>query len=142
MAAGVAFTLFLVNLILSFRLPEQHATEATRRRERRASLSAGAGVARGGTAVLRSDRYACVAALHGDRDSSHQRRTSMTNNPERAWWRELTGYHWFVFIIASAAWFFDCLDQRLFSLARVDALTELDRSERPERRMCRRSART
>ncbi len=49
----------------------------------------------------------------------------MTTNPERSWWRGLNGYHWFVFIIASAAWFFDCLDQRLFSLARVDALTEL-----------------
>jgi uncharacterized membrane protein YhaH (DUF805 family) len=49
----------------------------------------------------------------------------MTNDSPKAWWRELTPYHWFVFIIASAAWFFDCLDQRLFSLARVDALTEL-----------------
>ena len=28
-------------------------------------------------------------------------------------------------IVASAAWFFDCLDQRLFSLARVPALVEL-----------------
>jgi MFS family permease len=49
----------------------------------------------------------------------------MTTIPERSWWRDLTGYHWFVFLIASAAWFFDCLDQRLFSLARVDALTDL-----------------
>lgn len=45
-----------------------------------------------------------------------------------AWYRGLTPYHWFVFIIASAAWFFDCLDQRLFSLARVDALTDLTKS--------------
>jgi MFS family permease len=37
----------------------------------------------------------------------------------------LTGYHWFVFLVASAAWFFDCLDQRLFSLARVPALSTL-----------------
>jgi MFS family permease len=44
------------------------------------------------------------------------------------WARQLTPYHWFVFIICSAAWFFDCLDQRLFSLARVDALTDLTRS--------------
>jgi MFS family permease len=49
----------------------------------------------------------------------------MTNDSPKAWWRDLTPYHWFVFIIASAAWFFDCLDQRLFSLARVDALTDL-----------------
>ncbi len=41
------------------------------------------------------------------------------------WWKELSPYHWFVFIVASAAWFFDCLDQRLFSLARIPALTSL-----------------
>jgi MFS family permease len=41
------------------------------------------------------------------------------------WYRQLTGYHWFVFSIASAAWFFDCLDQRLFSLARIPALETL-----------------
>ncbi len=41
------------------------------------------------------------------------------------WTHELTGYHWFVFLVASAAWFFDCLDQRLFSLARNPALNEL-----------------
>src|SRR4051794_5436789 len=41
------------------------------------------------------------------------------------WTHELTAYHWFVFLVASAAWFFDCLDQRLFSLARPDALANL-----------------
>jgi len=41
------------------------------------------------------------------------------------WWRQLTAYHWFVFLVASAAWFFDCLDQRLFSLARNPALSAL-----------------
>jgi len=41
------------------------------------------------------------------------------------WARQLSPYQWFVFLIASAAWFFDCLDQRLFSLARVDALADL-----------------
>jgi MFS family permease len=41
------------------------------------------------------------------------------------WWKQLTGYHWFVFLVASAAWFFDCLDQRLFSLARIPALSAL-----------------
>jgi MFS family permease len=43
----------------------------------------------------------------------------------RAWYRELNGYHWFVFAVASACWCFDCLDQRLFSLARVPALNAL-----------------
>ncbi|MCX6855079.1 MAG: MFS transporter, partial [Verrucomicrobia bacterium] len=41
------------------------------------------------------------------------------------WYKQLNSYHWFVIIVASAAWFFDCLDQRLFSLARVPALTKL-----------------
>ncbi|HEX8296146.1 MAG TPA: MFS transporter [Chthoniobacteraceae bacterium] len=41
------------------------------------------------------------------------------------WWKLLNSYHWFVFIVASAAWFFDCLDQRLFSLARIPALNVL-----------------
>jgi MFS family permease len=46
--------------------------------------------------------------------------------PERQrWTHELSGYHWFVFLVASAAWFFDCLDQRLFSLARNPALETL-----------------
>jgi MFS family permease len=41
------------------------------------------------------------------------------------WTHELTAYHWFVFFVASGAWLFDCIDQRLFSLARVPALTTL-----------------
>jgi MFS family permease len=46
--------------------------------------------------------------------------------PDNApWWRHLTAYHWFVFLVASGAWFFDCVDQRLFSLARIPALTQL-----------------
>ena len=47
------------------------------------------------------------------------------NSKHRAWWTQLNGYHWFVMIVASLAWFFDCLDQRLFSLARIPALTSL-----------------
>jgi len=47
------------------------------------------------------------------------------NSQNKAWWRQLNGYHWFVMIVASLAWFFDCLDQRLFSLARIPALTSL-----------------
>src|SRR5258708_2005421 len=41
------------------------------------------------------------------------------------WWRQLTGYHWFVFFVASAAWCFDCLDQQLFILARDNAVKAL-----------------
>src|SRR5262245_25280467 len=43
----------------------------------------------------------------------------------RPWYRQLEPYHWFVFVVASAAWFFDCLDQRLFTLARIPALEAL-----------------
>lgn len=48
--------------------------------------------------------------------------TPASNAP---WWKDLTGYHWFVFIVASLAWLFDCLDQQLFLLARNDAMTAL-----------------
>lgn len=36
-----------------------------------------------------------------------------------------TMYHWIVVILASAGWLFDCMDQRLFILARESALTAL-----------------
>ena len=41
------------------------------------------------------------------------------------WWQELNRYHWFVLIVAALGWLFDCLDQQLFTLARVPAMTEL-----------------
>ena len=41
------------------------------------------------------------------------------------WYRELTPYHWFVFVVASLAWLFDCLDQQLFLLARGSAMKAL-----------------
>src|SRR4051812_7449526 len=37
----------------------------------------------------------------------------------------VTAYHWLVVIIASCGWLFDCMDQRLFILARESALKEL-----------------
>ena len=37
----------------------------------------------------------------------------------------VTPYHWLVVIIASAGWLFDCMDQRLFVLAREPALKTL-----------------
>lgn len=48
------------------------------------------------------------------------------------WWRGLSAYHWFVFCVASAAWFFDCLDQRIFSLARIPALNSLMAGAEPK----------
>ncbi len=44
---------------------------------------------------------------------------------ESAWWKGLTRYQWFVFIVASLGWLFDTMDQQLFNLARQPAITEL-----------------
>src|SRR5438876_624270 len=41
----------------------------------------------------------------------------------------ITPYHWLVVIIASCGWLFDCMDQRLFVLARESALRELLRND-------------
>src|SRR5262249_45236026 len=41
------------------------------------------------------------------------------------WWKEVTGYQWFVFMVASLGWLFDTMDQQLFNLARKPAVTEL-----------------
>lgn len=41
------------------------------------------------------------------------------------WYRELSGYHWFVFVVAALGWLFDCLDQQLFILARPAAMKDL-----------------
>jgi MFS family permease len=41
------------------------------------------------------------------------------------WWREVTRYQWFVFVVASLGWLFDTMDQQLFNLARMPAITEL-----------------
>jgi MFS family permease len=45
--------------------------------------------------------------------------------PAVAWWKELTGYQWFVFIVASLGWLFDTMDQQLFNLARISAVRSL-----------------
>ncbi len=41
------------------------------------------------------------------------------------WYRELNGYQWFVFLVASLGWLFDTMDQQLFNLARRPAVVEL-----------------
>jgi len=41
------------------------------------------------------------------------------------WWRLLNREHWFVFTLASLAWFFDCLDSQFFNLARDAAMDDL-----------------
>ncbi len=48
-----------------------------------------------------------------------------SSNSNQGVFSGVTGYHWLVVVIASAGWLFDCMDQRLFILARESALTEL-----------------
>jgi len=48
----------------------------------------------------------------------------MTQQPSRVL-QDVTPYHWLVVIIASCGWLFDCMDQRIFVLARESALREL-----------------
>jgi MFS family permease len=42
-----------------------------------------------------------------------------------SWYRELTGYHWFVLSVASMGWMFDTMAQQLFNLARKPAIRDL-----------------
>jgi MFS family permease len=48
----------------------------------------------------------------------------MSHSPEieLPWWKHLNRNHWFVFIVATLAWVFDCLDQQLFTIARTPAV--------------------
>lgn len=41
------------------------------------------------------------------------------------WYRDLTGYHWFVLSVASMGWAFDTMAQQLFNLARLPAMKAL-----------------
>ena len=51
--------------------------------------------------------------------------TQSAGGQKYAWWRELTGYHWFVLSVASMGWMFDTMAQQLFNLARKPAIKEL-----------------
>ena len=59
-----------------------------------------------------------MAELHFDRKS-------LPPDDGRPWYADMTRYHWFVLMVAALGWLFDCLDQQLFTLARVPALREL-----------------
>jgi len=50
---------------------------------------------------------------------------SVPTDPNRPWYADMTRYHWFVFLVAALGWLFDCLDQQLFTLARIPALKDL-----------------
>lgn len=47
----------------------------------------------------------------------------------RPWYSDMNRYHWFVLLVAALGWLFDCLDQQLFTLARVPAMKELLEAE-------------
>jgi MFS family permease len=43
----------------------------------------------------------------------------------RPWYKELTGYHWFVLLVASLGWMFDTMNQQILTLTRRSAITDL-----------------
>src|SRR5690606_31490357 len=47
------------------------------------------------------------------------------SSPPASWWRSFNREHWFVFVVASLAWLFDCMDQQFFNLAREPAMEAL-----------------
>jgi MFS family permease len=49
----------------------------------------------------------------------------MSTAPDVPWYKLLTRYHWFVFIVAALGWLFDTMDQQLFVLARNEAVADL-----------------
>ena len=51
--------------------------------------------------------------------------TAPASPADGPWYRGLTRYHWFVLVVASLGWLFDCLDQQLFNLARKPAMETL-----------------
>src|SRR3954470_3787854 len=50
---------------------------------------------------------------------------SQTAEANYRWYKELTGYHWFVLSVASMGWAFDTMAQQLFNLARKPAIRDL-----------------
>ena len=48
-----------------------------------------------------------------------------TSKTATGWWGQLLPYQRFVFVVATLAWLFDCLDQQLFNLARSPAMADL-----------------
>src|SRR5215218_2571679 len=61
--------------------------------------------------------------MHGFEEMSSAPADSANSNGP--WYKELTRYHWFVLVVAALGWLFDTMDQQLFTLARMPAMTEL-----------------
>ena len=52
-----------------------------------------------------------------------------TTSSGQSWTKALNSYHWFVLVVAALGWMFDTMDQQLFNLARIPAITELLQKE-------------
>ncbi len=51
--------------------------------------------------------------------------TAESSKSANGWWGQLLPYQRLVFVVATLAWLFDCLDQQLFNLARKPAMDAL-----------------
>lgn len=49
----------------------------------------------------------------------------LTSTTQLRWYQGVTRYQWWVFIVGAMAWLFDCMDQRLFTMVRSPALSQL-----------------
>ena len=51
----------------------------------------------------------------------------MTTNspPTTPWYKDMSRYHWFVFVVCCLGWGLDCFDQQIFNLMRNPALADL-----------------
>ena len=66
-----------------------------------------------------------MACHNGKWDLAWEQYVTESKPSDMPWWRGVTRYQWFAFAVVSGAWLFDTMDQRLFSLARIPALTNL-----------------
>ncbi|HEX3869964.1 MAG TPA: MFS transporter [Pirellulales bacterium] len=57
--------------------------------------------------------------------TSHIEAAPESDQSSVPWYKLLSKYHWFVFVVAALGWLFDCLDQQLFVIARNPAIADL-----------------
>ena len=62
--------------------------------------------------------------MHGVEDFKADPNADSGTGP---WYKLLTRYHWFVFVVAALGWLFDTMDQQLFTLGRPLAMVDLIR---------------
>ncbi len=48
-----------------------------------------------------------------------------SNLSQTPWYKTMSRYHWFVFLVCSLGWGFDCFDQQLFNILRNPALADV-----------------